>query len=230
MDFGQIDKLRTDPNVRFILTAGPDEEVTDFFGSTGAHFCIVLAFGNTRTAAIGKLADVLRLTVKKPEKLTYPISYETRSLREKRSSGGFMTATIDVLTDMATRLAIAIQGHTGGKSGGLDTTNGYQSSVTMEDYIYITMIYNYRHYTVPTRADVRLPSLVHKPIFIIVHAALSVYIDKLRTDPDVRFILTAGPDEEVTDFFGSTGAHFCIVLAFGNTRAAAIRKLADVLL
>ncbi|XP_035671265.1 uncharacterized protein LOC118412487 [Branchiostoma floridae] len=74
MDFGQIDKLRTDPDVHFILTAGPDEEVTDFFGSTGAHFCIVLAFGNTRTAVIRKLADVLHLTVKKPEKLTYPIS------------------------------------------------------------------------------------------------------------------------------------------------------------
>ncbi|CAH1276240.1 Hypp9387 [Branchiostoma lanceolatum] len=74
MDFGQIEKLKTDPDVRFILTAGPDEVMTDFFGSTGAHFCIVLAYGNTRTEAVRKLAEVLLLTVKKTEKLTYPMS------------------------------------------------------------------------------------------------------------------------------------------------------------
>ncbi|XP_066304460.1 uncharacterized protein [Branchiostoma lanceolatum] len=94
MDFDQIQRLKTDPDVRFILTAGPDEEVTDFFGSTGGHFCMVLAYGNTRMAAIRKLAEVLRLTVKKLEKLTYPISCETRGLREKRSSAGFMSVTM----------------------------------------------------------------------------------------------------------------------------------------
>ncbi|CAH1249282.1 Hypp8571 [Branchiostoma lanceolatum] len=75
MDFDQIEKLKSDPDVYFILTAGPDDDVTNFTGSAGSHFCWLFTYGDSREAMIRKLVDVLKLVVKKPERLTYPVHY-----------------------------------------------------------------------------------------------------------------------------------------------------------
>ncbi|XP_019618469.1 PREDICTED: uncharacterized protein LOC109465552 [Branchiostoma belcheri] len=73
MDFDQIEKLKVDPDVYILLSAGPDDDVTNFTGSVGGHFCFVFTYGDSRQAMIRKLVDVLKLVVKKPERLTYPV-------------------------------------------------------------------------------------------------------------------------------------------------------------
>ncbi|XP_078702146.1 uncharacterized protein LOC144928059 [Branchiostoma floridae x Branchiostoma belcheri] len=75
MDFDQLEKLKSDPDVYILLSAGPDDEVTNFTGSAGCHFCWVFTYGDSREAMIRKLVDVLKLVVKKPERLTYPVHY-----------------------------------------------------------------------------------------------------------------------------------------------------------
>ncbi|XP_035658596.1 uncharacterized protein LOC118403847 [Branchiostoma floridae] len=76
VDFDQIEKLKQDPDVAFRLTvAGPDDDVTSFAGSAGNHFVYLHTYGDTREAMIRKLADAIKLLVKKPELLTYPIHY-----------------------------------------------------------------------------------------------------------------------------------------------------------
>ncbi|XP_035664545.1 uncharacterized protein LOC118408038 [Branchiostoma floridae] len=75
MDFDQIEKLKSDPDVMFILTAGPDDDVINLAGSAGGYFCSTFTYGDSREAMMGKLIDVLKLVVKKPEQLTYPVHY-----------------------------------------------------------------------------------------------------------------------------------------------------------
>eukprot|EP00058_Branchiostoma_floridae_P008284 XP_002593772.1 hypothetical protein BRAFLDRAFT_104343 [Branchiostoma floridae] len=75
MDFDQIEKLKSDPDVLFTLTVGPDDDVTNFTCNAGWYFCKLFTYGNSREAMIRKLVDVLKLVVKKPERLTYPVHY-----------------------------------------------------------------------------------------------------------------------------------------------------------
>ncbi|XP_066285450.1 uncharacterized protein [Branchiostoma lanceolatum] len=77
VDFDQIERLKSDPDVLFGLTAGPDDDVTSFSGSAGSFFCWLWAYGDSREAMIGKLMDVVKLVVKKPERLTYPVTHDT---------------------------------------------------------------------------------------------------------------------------------------------------------
>ncbi|XP_066294205.1 uncharacterized protein [Branchiostoma lanceolatum] len=72
MDFDVIKKLQNDSDVEFLLLAGPDDDMSDLLSST--HFCAVTVCADSRQAMMNRLVEVLRLTVKKPEKLTYPMS------------------------------------------------------------------------------------------------------------------------------------------------------------
>ncbi|XP_078581464.1 uncharacterized protein LOC144864917 [Branchiostoma floridae x Branchiostoma japonicum] len=54
-------------------------------------------------------------------------------------------------------------------------------------------------------------------------------IEKIKKDPDVIITLEAGPDDDVTSFVGSAGNHIAILYTYGDTRAAVIRKMADIL-
>ncbi|XP_066263208.1 uncharacterized protein [Branchiostoma lanceolatum] len=76
MDFDQIAKLKSDPDAYISPYHGPDDELADIPGSAGCDICAVVAYGNSRHAMMKKLVDVLRLIVKKPERLAYPVSEE----------------------------------------------------------------------------------------------------------------------------------------------------------
>ncbi|XP_035658724.1 uncharacterized protein LOC118403949 isoform X2 [Branchiostoma floridae] len=77
MDFDQIEKLKSDPEVLFIMydIPDPDDDVTNFNDTSAWYFCKMFTYGDSREAMIRKLVDVLKLVVKKPELLTYPVHY-----------------------------------------------------------------------------------------------------------------------------------------------------------
>ncbi|XP_019636485.1 PREDICTED: uncharacterized protein LOC109479052 [Branchiostoma belcheri] len=76
MDFDKITQLKSDPDVHIEPYFGRDDAVPDIPGSAGCDICSVVAFGNDRRAMMKKLVEVLRLIVKKPERLAYPVSEE----------------------------------------------------------------------------------------------------------------------------------------------------------
>ncbi|XP_066270286.1 uncharacterized protein [Branchiostoma lanceolatum] len=75
VDFDQIEKLESDPDVDVFLAAGPDDDVTSFAGSAGSYFCWMFAYGNSREATVRKVVDVLKCVAKKPKRLIYPVHY-----------------------------------------------------------------------------------------------------------------------------------------------------------
>ncbi|XP_066280168.1 uncharacterized protein [Branchiostoma lanceolatum] len=76
MDFDQIAKLKSDSDVYISPRCGPDDKLAAIPGSAGCDIGTVVAYGNSRHAMMKKLVDVLRLIVKKPERLAYPVSEE----------------------------------------------------------------------------------------------------------------------------------------------------------